>query len=162
MVARGKGARSAPAAPGSLIKKGASPGGATDTCAAIFCRPSGPANLIFTDPGAARFRACPWLPSCRASGAEGDQFAYSFGTQEYVMYYPRDEHRMTSHAMVLLELTPRASWRWNAHAAIAFATMRRSRIGSTFGLTNYLFSSWARLCYEVVLNHPRNFDRLSR
>lgn len=35
-----------------------------------------------------------------------EQFAYSFGTQEYVMYNPRDEHVMTSHAMDLLELTP--------------------------------------------------------
>ena len=35
-----------------------------------------------------------------------EQFSYRFGTQEYVMYNPRDEHVMTSHAMDLLELTP--------------------------------------------------------
>jgi hypothetical protein len=35
-----------------------------------------------------------------------EQFAYSFGTQEFVMYNPRDEHVMTSHAMDLLEFTP--------------------------------------------------------
>ena len=31
---------------------------------------------------------------------------YRFGTQEFVMYNPRDEHAMTSHAMDLLEFTP--------------------------------------------------------
>lgn len=35
-----------------------------------------------------------------------EQFAYRFGTQEFVMYNPRDEHAMSSHAMHVLELTP--------------------------------------------------------
>ena len=35
-----------------------------------------------------------------------EQFAYRFGTQEFVMYNPRDEHVMTVHAIDLLELTP--------------------------------------------------------
>ena len=35
-----------------------------------------------------------------------EQFSHRFGTQEYVMYNPRDEHVMTSHAMDLLEFTP--------------------------------------------------------
>ncbi|HSL23316.1 MAG TPA: hypothetical protein VK886_17435 [Vicinamibacterales bacterium] len=35
-----------------------------------------------------------------------EQFAHRVGTREFVMYNPRDEHVMTSHAMDLLELTP--------------------------------------------------------
>lgn len=35
-----------------------------------------------------------------------EQFAYRFGTQEFVMYNPRDEHVMTVHAMDILQLTP--------------------------------------------------------
>ena len=35
-----------------------------------------------------------------------EQFAFRFGTQEFVMYNPRDEHAMMSHAIDLLELTP--------------------------------------------------------
>jgi hypothetical protein len=35
-----------------------------------------------------------------------EQFSYRLGTREFVMYNPRDEHVMTSHAMDLLELTP--------------------------------------------------------
>jgi hypothetical protein len=34
-----------------------------------------------------------------------EQFTYRFGTREFVMYNPRDEHAMTSHAMDLLRLT---------------------------------------------------------
>jgi hypothetical protein len=32
-----------------------------------------------------------------------EQFTYRLGTREFVMYNPRDEHVMTSHAMDLLE-----------------------------------------------------------
>ena len=48
-----------------------------------------------------------------------EQFAYRFGTQEFVMYNPRDEHVMTSHAMDLLEFTPAqlASERSRGHYA---------------------------------------------
>jgi hypothetical protein len=35
-----------------------------------------------------------------------EQFTYRLGTREFVMYNPRDEHAMTSHALDLLELTP--------------------------------------------------------
>lgn len=35
-----------------------------------------------------------------------EQFTYRIGTREFVMYNPRDEHYMTSHAIDLLELTP--------------------------------------------------------
>jgi hypothetical protein len=35
-----------------------------------------------------------------------EQFTHQLGTREFVMYNPRDEHVMTSHAMDLLELTP--------------------------------------------------------
>jgi hypothetical protein len=35
-----------------------------------------------------------------------EQFTHRFGAREFVMYNPRDEHVMTSHAMDLLELTP--------------------------------------------------------
>lgn len=49
-----------------------------------------------------------------------EQFAYRFGTQEFVMYNPRDQHAMTSHAMDLLELTPEqlATERSRGHYAI--------------------------------------------
>ena len=36
-----------------------------------------------------------------------EQFASQFGTQEFVMYNPRDEQAMTSHKLDLLELSPR-------------------------------------------------------
>ncbi len=35
-----------------------------------------------------------------------EQFTYRFGTREFVMYNPRGEHVMTSHALDLLQLTP--------------------------------------------------------
>jgi hypothetical protein len=35
-----------------------------------------------------------------------EQFALHFGTREFVMYNPRDEHALTSHKMDLLQLTP--------------------------------------------------------
>lgn len=35
-----------------------------------------------------------------------EQFTYRFGTQEFVMYNPRDEHVMTVHSIDLLQLTP--------------------------------------------------------
>ncbi|HET9479887.1 MAG TPA: hypothetical protein VFO72_11110 [Pyrinomonadaceae bacterium] len=35
-----------------------------------------------------------------------EQFTYRFGTREFVMYNPRDEHVMTAHATDILELTP--------------------------------------------------------
>lgn len=35
-----------------------------------------------------------------------EQFSHRFGTREFVMYNPRDEHVMTSHAIDLLQLTP--------------------------------------------------------
>lgn len=35
-----------------------------------------------------------------------EQFTYRLGTREFVMYNPRDEHVMTSHAVNLLRLTP--------------------------------------------------------
>ena len=35
-----------------------------------------------------------------------EQFAYRFGTQEFVMYNPLDQHAMTSHATHRLQLTP--------------------------------------------------------
>ena len=35
-----------------------------------------------------------------------EQFTYHFGVREFVMYNPKDEHVMTSHAIDLLELTP--------------------------------------------------------
>lgn len=35
-----------------------------------------------------------------------EQFNYRFGTREFVVYNPRDEHVMTAHASDILELTP--------------------------------------------------------
>ena len=35
-----------------------------------------------------------------------EQFNYRFGTREFVVYNPRDEHVMTAHAVDILELTP--------------------------------------------------------
>lgn len=35
-----------------------------------------------------------------------EQFNYRFGTREFVVYNPRDEHVMTAHAADILELTP--------------------------------------------------------
>ena len=35
-----------------------------------------------------------------------EQFNYRFGTREFVVYNPRDEHVMTAHARDILELTP--------------------------------------------------------
>ena len=35
-----------------------------------------------------------------------EQFSYQLGVREFVMYNPKDEHVMTSHATDLLELTP--------------------------------------------------------
>lgn len=35
-----------------------------------------------------------------------EQFTYQLGAREFVMYNPKDEHVMTSHAIDLLELTP--------------------------------------------------------
>lgn len=35
-----------------------------------------------------------------------EQFNYRFGTREFVVYNPRDEHVMTAHAIDILELTP--------------------------------------------------------
>lgn len=35
-----------------------------------------------------------------------EQFTYRFGTQEFVVYNPRDEHVMTVHAMDILQMTP--------------------------------------------------------
>jgi hypothetical protein len=34
-----------------------------------------------------------------------EQFVYTFGTREFVVYNPRGEHVMTSHALDLLELS---------------------------------------------------------
>lgn len=53
-----------------------------------------------------------------------EQFAYRFGTQEFVMYNPRDQHAMTSHAMDLLEFTPEqlAVERSRGHYAIEDAS----------------------------------------
>ena len=52
MVARGKGERSKPAAPGSIKKSEPAPEG-RQTRAEVFCRPFVPATFIFSDPGAA-------------------------------------------------------------------------------------------------------------
>lgn len=35
-----------------------------------------------------------------------EQFNYRFGTREFVVYNPRDEHVMTAHAIDILEMTP--------------------------------------------------------
>lgn len=37
-----------------------------------------------------------------------EQFNYRFGTREFVVYNPRDEHVMTAHASDILEMTPEA------------------------------------------------------
>jgi hypothetical protein len=37
-----------------------------------------------------------------------EQLSFRFGTREFVMYSPRDEHALTSHKMDLLQLTPEA------------------------------------------------------
>lgn len=49
-----------------------------------------------------------------------EQFAYHFGTREFVMYNPRDEHAMTAHAIDILELTPQqlALERTRGHYAV--------------------------------------------
>ncbi len=45
-------------------------------------------------------------PSGDAYNLFFEQFAFHFGTREFVMYNPRDQQAMTSHKMDLLELTP--------------------------------------------------------
>jgi hypothetical protein len=45
-------------------------------------------------------------PSGDAYNLFFEQFALHFGTSEFVMYNPRDQHAMTSHKMDILQLTP--------------------------------------------------------
>ena len=60
-----------------------------------------------------------------------EQFNYRFGTREFVVYNPRDEHVMTAHASDILELTPEQLV-VERHAAITLVTICRSHTGRFF------------------------------
>jgi hypothetical protein len=69
-----------------------------------------PASLLSVNPdcwpGVIGISGYRYEPNGDAYNLFFEQFTYRLGTREFVMYNPRDEHIMTSHAMDLLELTP--------------------------------------------------------
>jgi hypothetical protein len=57
-------------------------------------------------PGGVGIKEYHYEPSGDSYNLFFEQFALHFGTREFVMYNPRDQHAMTSHKMDLLQLTP--------------------------------------------------------
>jgi hypothetical protein len=57
-------------------------------------------------PGVIGIPAYHYEPHGDAYNLVFEQFTYHLGIREFVVYNPRDEHVMTSHAMDILELTP--------------------------------------------------------
>jgi hypothetical protein len=69
-----------------------------------------PASLLSVNPdywpGVIGIAGYHYEPNGDAYNLLFEQFTHQFGTREFVMYNPRDEHVMTSHAMDILELPP--------------------------------------------------------
>lgn len=57
-------------------------------------------------PGVIGIRQYHYEPHGDAYNVVFEQFNYRFGTREFVVYNPRDEHVMTAHAIDILEMTP--------------------------------------------------------
>jgi hypothetical protein len=57
-------------------------------------------------PGVIGIREYRYEPHGEAYNLVFEQFNYTFGTREFVVYNPRDEHVMTAHATDILQLTP--------------------------------------------------------
>ena len=57
-------------------------------------------------PGVIGIREYQYQPHGDAYNLVFEQFNYTFGTREFVVYNPRDQHVMTAHARDILEMTP--------------------------------------------------------